>query len=255
MAYLIQTKTGVKGPFSDDQIQKLYDRGQLKREHNVTDEESGVRLSVASVLDAAAREVEVLSEDDVYEDASPFVEEEDPQNDIETEELAKRPTQRRTRSGQGRGRSSSGVGGARRSRRKSQNAFAAPETDGDYTSDVMEEDNGAELLFRCVSPMNKAVLWMRVIAVFTVVFSLLGLVSLIYGNWPALVMLIPLAIGVLLTNSASKIRKGMLRRHPKTIRDGLDNLRLAMMTWAIVLLIYLALVVVLFIMAYNRMLF
>ena len=116
------------------------------------------------------------------------------------------------------------------------------------------DDAGSDLVYRCVSPMNKAVPWMRVVAVFIMVFSLLGLAGLFLGNWPALIMLIPLWISVLLMGSARKVRTGMLKRNPRLLRQGLDNLTPAIRVWAIVLIVYLLAVIVIVFLAMRGVL-
>ena len=111
MAFLINTKTGVKGPFNHAQLQAFVDKGQLQLAHKVKRQLDGESLTVAEALNSG-------------EAAAVSVPASEPSAPAPAGETRTQP-RRRSRSGAGTNRVT------KRRARDSENPYAAPEAGGD----------------------------------------------------------------------------------------------------------------------------
>ena len=70
MGYYVQTKSGPRGPFDADTLQKLLDANKLRATTPVTSEE-GIRLSVEDAIAAERLAAEADLEGAIFEDDAP----------------------------------------------------------------------------------------------------------------------------------------------------------------------------------------
>ena len=233
MPYTIETKTGTKGPFNEEQIKEFHNKGQLKAEHQVTDQSSGQRIAVGAIIqgqNAAAP----------AEEESVFMEDEAPAAAPAPSPAARGTGRTRRNSG-----SRSGTGRQTRRRQKTRdndNHYAPPEADSGYDEDF-SEGGDAGVVYKCFKPIDKAVLFMRVIAVASLLYFGLGLITVVFGDGPGLAkfivlcfLAIPLLIGYKLMASAKNIREGMRQRRPNSLRKGAEELAFAIKVWGGLLL-------------------